>query len=429
LDKSPRATIGRVLSPITIRFANKDVQTPASGVITERFGGFLSEKSQEPIIRKWALLCEGDFKQSKIGQQFAQTLCRLGNEQHVTMPEAQIISIDTRQRSQSKIQLWQSAVNHILDRQFDFVVFLIPRGDASLYSYVKHLCIVQSAVITQCVTDITLSNPRKNMMVPVAGNCLKQIMAKIGYGLWRIPVQNLFQHPTLRSPNHNIMMIGIDVCHDSRSKFNYSATQNDYQSSTVGFVASYNSDFTAYHSFVAFQKKRTERVKLAQELMRKSLELYKAKNNVYPSNIIIYRDGVGDSQLETFVRGELRDFDAAIGELKISPKPKMTVITVEKRNNVRLFEECPKFKRTGKCSNQGCNGKEQYHSPQSGTVVDTSVCNPLYSEFYLVPSIAPRGASARPTRFICVRDDININSDDLQTLTNAMCYLYFNWPG
>jgi len=62
-------------------------------------------------------------------------------------------------------------------------------------------------------------------------------------------------------------------------------------------------------------------------------------------------------------------------------------------------------------------------------VVDTTVVNPMFSDFYLIPSIAPPNATARPTRFIVVRDDLNFTSDDLEILTNQLCYMYYNWPG
>ena len=66
-----------------------------------------------------------------------------------------------------------------------------------------------------------------------------------------------------------------------------------------------------------------------------------------------------------------------------------------------------------------------------GTVVDNDITSQMLSDFYLVPSIAPPGATARPTRFIVMKDDIGFtrNADALQAMTNQMCYQYFNWPG
>ena len=36
----------------------------------------------------------------------------------------------------------------------------------------------------------------------------------------------------------------------------------------------------------------------------------------------------------------------------------------------------------------------------AGTIVDDVITSAMLSDFYLVPSIAPPGATARPTRFI-----------------------------
>ena len=85
-----------------------------------------------------------------------------------------------------------------------------------------------------------------------------------------------------------------------------------------------------------------------------------------------------------------------------------------------------------------------------GTVVDTDIVGTypdIVHEFYLVPSIAPKNATARPTRFLLVINEMGFqagigsllvgvitltflalyNSDDIQQLTNQLCFMYYNW--
>jgi hypothetical protein len=88
--------------------------------------------------------------------------------------------------------------------------------------------------------------------------------------------------------------------------------------------------------------------------------------------------------------------------------------------------------------------------------VDEGIVSADMHDFYLVPSIAPPRASARPTRtftlgelswklmsdvftklcyvcicilagFIVVRDELELSSDDVELLTNAYCMGYQNW--
>jgi len=112
---------------------------------------------------------------------------------------------------------------------------------------------------------------------------------------------------------------------------------------------------------------------------------------------------------------------------------KLTVIVVQKRVNLRLFASCPLFNKTAqRCPvDDRCSGRDAFHSPQAGTVVDDKITSAMLSDFYLVPSIAPPGATARPTRFIVLKDGCEIakNANGIQAMTNQMCYMYYNWPG
>jgi len=105
-------------------------------------------------------------------------------------------------------------------------------------------------------------------------------------------------------------------------------------------------------------------------------------------------------------------------------------VVVQKRVQVRFFDTCDIYNGAQQCRHgPKCRGDQPYHSPLPGCLVDTGIVNPTFSDFYLVPSIAPPNATARPTRFIVVRDDMKFSTNDLQSLTNQFCYMYFNWPG
>ena len=89
------------------------------------------------------------------------------------------------------------------------IIVLIPRGDRQIYSvrarvsdacvaearhtlcwqFVKHQTVVDNAIITQCVDTSSISSrpgqPPKKIM-PIVGNCFKQIMAKLGHTLWAV---------------------------------------------------------------------------------------------------------------------------------------------------------------------------------------------------------------------------------------------------
>lgn len=323
-------------------------------------------------------------------------------------------------------QAWIQATNSLAAKtpKIQFIIFLNPGADAFIYSVMKNATLVQNSIVSQCMDSKNLMQ-KANMLKPICGNTLKQILAKLGFQNWRIDITRHLP----AADRKTTMIIGVDVSHDKLLKGSYGSRS---RRSTVGFIASRSPDYHAYNSYISYQDPDTEFITEATRLMRSALTDYHRENKRYPSAVLVYRDGVGDSQLNTFVRREIKLYEEAFAAMNLMDI-KLTVIVVQKRVNLRLFAKCPvKAGIARKCPiERKCNGKDAYHSPQAGTVVDDTITAEKLSDFYLVPSIAPPGACARPTRFIVLRDDMKLgdNADALQIMTNEMTYQYFNWPG
>lgn len=62
------------------------------------------------------------------------------------------------------------------------------------------------------------------------------------------------------------------------------------------------------------------------------------------------------------------------------------------------------------CALDGCDGSVDWHSPPCGTVVDGGVTSVFHrlAEFYVVPTKPPAGATAMPTRYVVVKDDLQL---------------------
>ena len=60
-------------------------------------------------------------------------------------------------------------------------------------------------------------------------------------------------------------------------------------------------------------------------------------NHDLPERIIVYRDGVGDGQLHVVANYEVQQFSDCFALFGESYKPKMAVIVVQKRINMRIF--------------------------------------------------------------------------------------------
>jgi len=223
--------------------------------------------------------------------------------------------------------------------------------------------------------------------------------------------------------------VGMDVCHDKKLSTAYGKRGEAAFSNTVGFTATWDQGFSKYHAWISFQQKNLEGVVAAQQLMANACKAFKDRRGEFPDTVIVYRDGVSNTQLESFVRDEIIRFQQAFSSLQI--RPRLVVIVVQKRVTARMYHECDLYhNRLEYClTSDRCDGSKPYHSPVVGTVVDTGVVSNVFNDFFLFSSIAPPGATARPTRFIVVKDEVNFTSNDLQRLTHQMCFIYQNWNG
>lgn len=402
LGARPVEMNGRILPPVAIempngRFPLRQKKQFASPI---RCAGFFGGR---PKISQWAIVF--DRKDGRACQTFSQNLLQQANQQKVLMnPKPRTVAVTTSRKAES----WKLAIDQACSQGLpDFICIVIPR-DENIYSFVKHWCNVQRGVVSQVVCLDTIRKVKA--LKTISCSVFKQIMAKMGYQNWRVNVKQV-----LGSEAKQTMIVGVDVSHDKYTKKVYGA--KGVHRSTVGFVATRDDTFNSFNSFLSYQEPLVDMITEAQRLMTDALKAWFKEHKSFPKNIIVYRDGVGDSQLNTFVRVEIKNYEAAFNALGTNPK--LTVIIVQKRISLRIFT--PERTRQGQ--------PPRFRSPSAGTVVDNSITSAVLSDFYLIPSEAPPKACSRPTRFITVRDDLNISNDKLQQMTNQMCYMYYNWSG
>uniref|UniRef100_A0A8B9KNX2 Piwi-like protein 2 n=1 Tax=Astyanax mexicanus TaxID=7994 RepID=A0A8B9KNX2_ASTMX len=176
---------------------------------------------------------------------------------------------------------------------------------------------------------------------------------------------------TVSVPLKHLMVIGVDVHHDVSKK----------KRSVMGFVASLNRFF------------------------------YLNPVSCFPEKIVIYRDGVSDGQLKTVEQYEIPQILKCF-ETFPNYEPKLTFIVVQKRISTTLYSY----------------GGERFGTPPPGTVLDHTVTNKDWVDFFLMAHSIRQGCGL-PTHYISVYNTANLTPDHLQRLTFKMCHLYWNWPG
>ena len=173
-------------------------------------------------------------------------------------------------------------------------------------------------------------------------------------------------------------------------------------------------------------KEIVDRDAMRQCYMNACEEYYRA-NEGRVEHIMIFRDGVGDAMRDQVINEEVLILNDVIKEKfpGALPKPKITLIVVNKRINQRFFEQ------NVQNAPQNNRSTVPVKNPPCGTIVDMNlVCNESGSlyDFFLISQTATQGCIL-PTHFFVCYDTSDIDRVVLQDLTYQLCYFYYNWGG
>ncbi|KAI3894514.1 hypothetical protein MKX03_005374 [Papaver bracteatum] len=135
------------------------------------------------------------------------------------------------------------------------------------------------------------------------------------------------------------------------------------------------------------------------------LDFYHSSKGQKPEQIIIFRDGVSESQFNQVLNIELDQIIEACKELDAEWKPKFTVIIAQKNHHTKFFQK----------------GSPDNVPP--GTVIDKQICHPRNNDFYLCAHAGMIGTT-RPTHYHVLWDEIGFSADNLQELVHSLSYVY-----
>ncbi|KAK5079065.1 hypothetical protein LTR64_002514 [Lithohypha guttulata] len=221
------------------------------------------------------------------------------------------------------------------------------------------------------------------------------------------------------------MLVGLDVTHPAPGSTSSAP-------SVSSIVASVDNRLSQWPADVKLQKGYTEMIEGLQEMFKSRLSLWQSRNSQLPEEILIYRDGVGESMYSLVMTKEYPLIRAACQEVYPAPKtkagiPSITIVICGKRHHTRFYptDEDSADARTG--------------SPRPGTVVDRGITETRVWDFYLQAHSALQG-TAKPCHYVVVHDEIfrrrafkkardgrspgQHAQDDLEALTHAMCYMF-----
>lgn len=274
------------------------------------------------------------------------------------------------------------------------ILVVVGPNDKKVYNEIKSICALHLGVPTQCLKINNLTNAKK--FDSIMSKLIIQIAVKTGSQAWRI------LHPVPGLP-FRTMVVGIDVFHDTVQK----------AKSVMGFVASVHPQFTNYYNTSRIHEKSGQEIGgQVGECMFEAVDaFYKVtKERFRPDVIVVFRDGVADSQIQASKTFEVQSIKSNLSKIQ-GYNPMLVYVIVNKKTNAKLFSE----------------GQRGYENPQPGTFVN-SIIIPEDTSFYLVSHVVTQGM-ASPTLYRIIDNDGGIETLVIAKLAYKLCYMYYNWTG
>lgn len=340
-------------------------------------------------IRSWAVL---NYNVRNVNDyqvnDFIKKMVQMSRERGMTFHRPHSVTSSQKPNPEQDIHTLKKTYPDI-----QMILIVLGRGD-DLYARVKRIGDIEVGVLTQCIQAVNVTQVK----IPTLANILLKINAKMG-GINNV-ISKTGNPVILERP---VMIMGADVNHPSAG--------DTISPSMAAVVASFDRFASRYAVEVRPQQHRVEIIQDLKNMTRNLLiAFHHNTRGCKPERIVMYRDGVSESQFMEVLAYEMKAMRAACSELDQNYQPGITFLVVQKRHHTRLF--CSDKDGVGKCKNV-----------PPGTVVDTAITHPNERDFYLCSHKGIQGTS-KPTHYHVLWDDNDITMDDLQTLTYSLCHLY-----
>lgn len=280
-----------------------------------------------------------------------------------------------------------------------FILCLLPeRKNSDLYGPWKRKNLAEFGIVTQCIAPQRVNDQYLT-------NVLLKINAKLS-GLNSMLATELSPSIPCVS-NVPTLIMGMDVSHGSPGQAEIPSIAAVVSSRHWPLISRYRASVRTQSPKVEmidtlFKKVENNDEGIIRELL---IDFYSSSGKRKPDQIIIFRDGVSESQFNQVLNIELDQIIEACKFLDESWSPKFVVIIAQKNHHTKFFQ-------TGSPDNV-----------LPGTVIDNKVCHPRNNDFYMCAHAGMIGTT-RPTHYHVLLDEVGFSADDLQELVHSLSYVY-----
>jgi eukaryotic translation initiation factor 2C len=431
---APIRVVGTILPPAKLQYANRVVEPQLKGAWNLAGGIKFAHAPTAPAAGRgrgltfgaMAVLATGSADEERRAYEATAGLVAKLEPESITLGipmrctgAARLVNYDSRELD--------SVLQAFSDMHVDIVVVVLM--NETFYPRVKFLA-DRLCLLTQCARfSIVTKSPRN-----YETSLLVKMNAKMG-GTNHTLASRAFKavdDGAYQSPPKSIswvfdvpaMVIGIDVNHpDARGL-------DSAEPSVVAVVASMDGMLSQYSAHITACAASREPVLNLHDSFVRLIKAFCLRNGgQFPQHIIVYRDGVSDSQFMETLDSELRALKGAIESFdKDEDYVKVTFVVCQKRHHTRFFykpaagEEylnpCVGLCVDARGFTETSGGISQAGADPLGCIVGSELV-----EFYLNSHAAVLGTS-KPTRYVLLHDEIGLKLSELELLTFWLTHLY-----
>ncbi|KIV81719.1 hypothetical protein PV11_03882 [Exophiala sideris] len=379
-----------------------------------------------------------------------------GNEwldEHLLPDEFNIETIELQ------FQTIKTQLQRLKDKGIDLAVIILPMHHIGLYSAIKRAGDHDVGIATVChyirgrnPWQNEPQTPRKIWGPNYTPDCLANICMKINLKLDTNAANQILHDVPDEAGNmgetiltKRSMIIGIDVTHPGAGRVQDSP-------SVAACVGSVNPTFSQWPASLRpnvidppkdtdtkkkskedvetdRKKESKEEVVVLDDMIFERLRDYYERNSRVPDQLIIYRDGVSESQFSMCANVEYTRICDGINNLYKTfpaindPKPKIVLICAVKRNQTRLFPDSDPNKQTQNPIIGPVRRQADNKNPLPGCLVTDRITYGHGQDFFLVSQRAIQG-TARPTHYNILVNQPGYTLEQIAKTTHHLCYLF-----
>lgn len=388
---------GRVLPAPRLKVGNGEDFFPRNG----RWN-FNNKKLVEPVkVERWAIV---NFSARCDTRSLVRDLIKCGEMKGILVEQPFDVFEESQQFRRAppivRVEKMFEEVQSKLPGLPKFLLCLLPeRKNCDIYGPWKKKNLAEYGIVTQCMAPTRVNDQYLT-------NVLLKVNAKLGGLNSMLSVEHSPSIPLVsKVPT---IILGMDVSHGSPG-------QSDIPSIAAVVSSRQWPLISRYRACVRTQSPKLEMIdslfkcvsdKDDEGIMRELLlDFYVSSGKRKPDQIIIFRDGVSESQFNQVLNIELDQIIEACKFLDEKWNPKFVVIVAQKNHHTKFFQP----------------GAPENVPP--GTVIDNKVCHPRNYDFYLCAHAGMIGTT-RPTHYHVLMDEVGFSPDELQELVHSLSYVY-----